>query len=100
MGSQMNSISPVSSISLKCDGLIVKGQGHQVKYLGEGICHALPLFSLDLESMIRNNVKIHSNLHDPLKDVDSRVFTRWDGRTVALLYPFTTLLRGDKKQFK
>ena len=41
----------------------VKGQGHQVKYLGEGICHALPLFSLDLESMIRNNVKIYSNLH-------------------------------------
>jgi hypothetical protein len=36
---------------------------HQVKYLGEGICHALPLFSLDLESMIRNNMKIHSNLH-------------------------------------
>jgi hypothetical protein len=35
---------------------------------------------------------------NPLKDVDSRVFTRMlrkDGRTVAFLYPFTTsLARG------
>ena len=30
----------------------VKGQGHQVKFLGEGIRHALPLFCLDLVSMI------------------------------------------------
>jgi hypothetical protein len=30
----------------------VKGQGHRVKFLGEGIRHALPLFSLDLVSMI------------------------------------------------
>jgi hypothetical protein len=29
----------------------VKGQGHRVKFLGEGIHHALPLFSLDLVSM-------------------------------------------------
>ena len=27
-------------------------QGHRVKFLGEGIRHALPLFSLDLVSMI------------------------------------------------
>jgi hypothetical protein len=30
----------------------VKGQGHRVKFVGEGIHHALPLFSLDLVSMI------------------------------------------------
>ena len=30
----------------------VKGQGHRVKFLGKGIHHALPLFSLDLVSMI------------------------------------------------
>jgi hypothetical protein len=30
----------------------VKGQGHRVNFLGEGIRHALPLFSLDLVSKI------------------------------------------------
>jgi hypothetical protein len=55
---------------------------NQVKYLGEGICHTLPLFSLDLESMIRNNVKIHSNLH--VSQCVNLTVDRWPGFQILL----------------